>query len=165
MGDAAAAAASPPSAPGKRRRRGGGGGGGEGGEGLRRVREPTAAERALAAEARERLAAVVAEGAVRPKDLFPGEAVRALVEDLGLNRARDPAAMGFRPPKASIADRLMLTKRKFSLIRVVSFPSVAALIDGFALTMDLSILDWISTTVLLLAIDSIRDAVLLLKVQ
>uniref|UniRef100_A0A0D9VKB3 PHD-type domain-containing protein n=1 Tax=Leersia perrieri TaxID=77586 RepID=A0A0D9VKB3_9ORYZ len=117
MGDAAAAAASPPSAPGKRRRRGGGGGGGEGGEGLRRVREPTAAERALAAEARERLAAVVAEGAVRPKDLFPGEAVRALVEDLGLNRARDPAAMGFRPPKASIADRLMLTKRKMEEVK------------------------------------------------
>lgn len=124
MGDAAAA--SPPASLGKRRRRGGAGGGD--GEGLRRVaeivmvlaaagevrggREPTAAERALAAEARERLAAVVTEGAVRPKDLFPGEAVRALVEDLGLNRARDPAAMGFRPPKASIADRLMLTKRK-----------------------------------------------------
>uniref|UniRef100_A0A0E0K4J0 PHD-type domain-containing protein n=1 Tax=Oryza punctata TaxID=4537 RepID=A0A0E0K4J0_ORYPU len=124
MGDAAAA--SPPAALGKRRR------GGDG-EGLRRVaeivmvlaaagevrggREPTAAERALAAEARERLASVVAEGAVRPKDLFPGEAVRALVEDLGLNRARDPAAMGFRPPKASIADRLMLTKRKMEEVK------------------------------------------------
>uniref|UniRef100_A0A0E0NK79 PHD-type domain-containing protein n=1 Tax=Oryza rufipogon TaxID=4529 RepID=A0A0E0NK79_ORYRU len=129
MGDAAAA--SPPASLGKRRRRGGAGGGD--GEGLRRVaeivmvlaaagevrggREPTAAERALAAEARERLAAVVTEGAVRPKDLFPGEAVRALVEDLGLNRARDPAAMGFRPPKASIADRLMLTKRKMEEVK------------------------------------------------
>ncbi|RLN40788.1 PHD finger protein [Panicum miliaceum] len=96
---------------GKRRR-------GDDGAGLRRVaeimmvltaagevrggREPTAAERALAAEARERLAAAVSEGAVRPKDLFPGEAVRAVVEDLGLNRAKDPATMGFRfrTPKA-----------------------------------------------------------------
>ncbi|KAG8072161.1 hypothetical protein GUJ93_ZPchr0006g42927 [Zizania palustris] len=126
MGDAAAA--SPPAVLGKRRR-----GGGGHGEGMRRVaeivmvlaaagevrggREPTAAERALAAEARERLAAVVSEGAVRPKDLFPGEAVRAVVEDLGLNRARDPAAMGFRPPKASIADRLLLTKRKMEEVK------------------------------------------------
>jgi hypothetical protein len=119
MGDVPAAAAA--SSPAGKRQRGGN-------DGLRRVaeivmvlaaagevrggREPTAAERALAAEARERLAAAVSEGAVRPKDLFPGEAVRALVEDLGLIRAKDPATMGFRPPKASIADRLMLTKRK-----------------------------------------------------
>nr|CAB3450904.1 unnamed protein product [Digitaria exilis] len=129
MGDApaAAAAAAPAASPAGKRRRG------DEGPGLRRVaeivmvlaaagevrggREPTAAERALAAEARERLAAAVAEGAVRPMDLFPGEAVRALVEDLGLNRAKDPAAMGFRPPKASIADRLMLTKRKMEEVK------------------------------------------------
>ncbi|KAJ1280747.1 hypothetical protein BS78_04G256900 [Paspalum vaginatum] len=131
MGDAAAAAAavaaaSPATATRKRRRD-------DEAAGLRRVaeivmvlaaagevrggREPTPAERALAAEARERLAAAVAEGAVRPKDLFPGEAVRAVVEDLGLNRAKDPAAMGFRPPKASIADRLMLTKRKMEEVK------------------------------------------------
>lgn len=124
MGDAAAA--SPRAAPAKRRR-------GDDGTGMRRVaeivmvlaaagemrggREPTAAERALAAEARERLAAAVAGGATRPKDLFPGEAVRAVVEDLGLNRAKDPAAMGFRPPKASIADRLLLTKRKMEEVK------------------------------------------------
>jgi hypothetical protein len=135
MGDApaAAAAASPACAAQKRRR-------GDDGAGLRRVAEivmvlaaagevrggmePTAAERALAAEARETLAAAVAEGAVRPKDLFSVEAVRAVVEDLGLNRAKDPAAMGFRPPKASIADRLMLTKRKvlLTLSRLHPFP-------------------------------------------
>jgi hypothetical protein len=91
---------------------------------VRGGREPTAAERALAAEARERLAAAVAEGAARPKDLFPGEAVRAVVEDLGLNRARDPAAMGFRPPKASIADRLMLTKRKVCGFLKLAYASV-----------------------------------------
>ncbi|RLN09613.1 PHD finger protein [Panicum miliaceum] len=131
MGDAAAAAAPAASPAGKRRR-------GDEVAGLRRVaeivmvlaaagevrggREPTAAERALAAEAREKLAAAVAEGAVRPKDLFPGEAVRAVVEDLGLNRAKDPAAMGFRPPKASIADRLMLTKRKIQMEEVKEAP-------------------------------------------
>ncbi|KAL5199600.1 hypothetical protein ABZP36_020803 [Zizania latifolia] len=59
-------------------------------------RAPTAAERALAAEA----------------ELFSKEAVRALVEDLGLSRARDPAAMGYRPHRASIAERILLTKRK-----------------------------------------------------
>uniref|UniRef100_A0ACD5YQY9 Uncharacterized protein n=2 Tax=Avena sativa TaxID=4498 RepID=A0ACD5YQY9_AVESA len=123
MGDAAAA--SPQVAPLKRRR-------GDG-AGMRRVaeivmvlaaagevrggREPTAAERALAAEARERLAAAVAEGPARPKDLFPREAVRAVVEDLGLNSVKDPAAMGFRPPKASIADRLILTKRKMEEVK------------------------------------------------
>uniref|UniRef100_A0A0A9CNZ9 PHD-type domain-containing protein n=1 Tax=Arundo donax TaxID=35708 RepID=A0A0A9CNZ9_ARUDO len=128
MGDVPAAAASPPSATGKRRR-----GAEEGGAGLRRVaeivmvlaaagevrggREPTAAERALVAEARERLAAAVAACAVRPKDLFPGEAVRAVVQDLDLNPAKDPAPMGFRPPKASIADRLILTKRKMEEVK------------------------------------------------
>ncbi|XP_039791236.1 PHD finger protein At3g20280-like isoform X2 [Panicum virgatum] len=135
MGDAAAAA--PATSPAGKRRRG------DEVAGLRRVaeivmvlaaagevrggREPTAAERALAAEARERLAAAVAEGAVRPKDLFPAEAVRAVVEDLGLNRAKDPAAMGFRPPKASIADRLMLTKRKMEEVKEAPVqPTVSA---------------------------------------
>ncbi|OEL29104.1 hypothetical protein BAE44_0009877, partial [Dichanthelium oligosanthes] len=76
-------------------------------------RAPTAAERALAAEARGALAAVVAgEVELRPRELFPTEAVRALVEDLGLTRAREPAAVGYRPRKASIADRVVLTKRK-----------------------------------------------------
>ncbi|KAL6635032.1 hypothetical protein ACP70R_027703 [Stipagrostis hirtigluma subsp. patula] len=136
MGDAPAAAAASPTS--RKRRRSD-----EGDAGLRRVaeivmvlaaagevrggREPTAAERALAAEARERLAAAVAGGAVRPKDLFPGEAVRAVVEDLGLNRAKDPAAMGFRPPKASIADRLMLTKRKMEEVKEAPVqPAVSA---------------------------------------
>lgn len=78
-------------------------------------RAATAAERALAAEARARLAEVVAAaaaGEVRPKELFPREAVRTLVEDLALSRARDPAAMGYRPHRASIAERILLTKRK-----------------------------------------------------
>ncbi|URE10648.1 PHD [Musa troglodytarum] len=76
---------------------------------MRGGRQPTAAEKALVAEARERLVAMC-EG-VKPKELFSGEAVRVVVEDLGLNRSKDPV-MGFRPPKMSIADRLLLTKKK-----------------------------------------------------
>ncbi|CAN6214149.1 unnamed protein product [Urochloa humidicola] len=76
-------------------------------------RAPTAAERALAAEARGALAALVAgEVELRPRELFTTDAIRALVQDLGLALARDPAAAGFRPRKASIADRVVLTKRK-----------------------------------------------------
>ncbi|CAL5052623.1 unnamed protein product [Urochloa decumbens] len=75
-------------------------------------RAPTAAERALAAEARVALAAVVSgKVELRPRELFTTAAVRALVEDLGLARARDPT-VGFRPRRASIADRVLLTKRK-----------------------------------------------------
>ncbi|KAJ8477978.1 hypothetical protein OPV22_021705 [Ensete ventricosum] len=76
---------------------------------MRGGRQPTAAEKALVAEARERLVAMC-EG-VKPKELFSGEAVRVVVEDLGLNRSKDPV-MGFRPPKISIADKLLLTKKK-----------------------------------------------------
>jgi hypothetical protein len=44
-----------------------------------------------------------------PKDLFSREAVRAVIEDLEFSTSigPGPAAMGFRPPKASIADRLI----------------------------------------------------------
>ncbi|KAM3189259.1 hypothetical protein ACQJBY_067898 [Aegilops geniculata] len=80
-------------------------------------RAPTAAERALVAEARGRLAASVAAVEVRPNELYPREAVRALVEDLGLGRARDPAAMGYHPRRASIAERILLTKRKMEQVK------------------------------------------------
>ncbi|PAN24612.1 hypothetical protein PAHAL_4G238300 [Panicum hallii] len=87
-------------------------------------RASTAAERALAAEARGALAAVVAgEVELRPRELFTTEAVRALVEDLGLTRARDPAAVGFRPRKASIAHRVLLTKRKMEEGKEALVPS------------------------------------------
>ncbi|XP_072982449.1 uncharacterized protein [Typha latifolia] len=76
---------------------------------MRGGKEPTAAEKAMVAEARERLAGVC-EG-VKPKDLFSREAVRVVVEDLGLNRMKD-SAMGFRPPKMSIAEKVLLTKKK-----------------------------------------------------
>ncbi|XP_020588064.1 uncharacterized protein LOC110029917 [Phalaenopsis equestris] len=76
---------------------------------MRAGKEPTAAERALAAEARERLVRLCEE--VRPKDLFSSEAVRVIVEDLGLNRSRGPA-QALRPPKMSICERVQHTKKK-----------------------------------------------------
>lgn len=76
---------------------------------MRAGKDPTVAERALVAEARERLARACEE--VRPKDLFSSEAVRVVVEDLGLNRSKDPVLM-YRPPKMSIAERVVHTKKK-----------------------------------------------------
>ncbi|CAL9117206.1 unnamed protein product [Musa textilis] len=92
---------------------------------MRGGRQPTAAEKALVAEARERLVAMC-EG-VKPKELFSGEAVRVVVEDLGLNRSKDPV-MGFRPPKMSIADRLLLTKKKVSYLMVNKTWSIVAIL-------------------------------------
>lgn len=77
---------------------------------MRGGKDPTAAEKALVAEAREKLTGIC-EKEFKPKDLIPKEAVRVLVEDLGLNRSRDPM-MGFRPSKMSIGERLLHTKRK-----------------------------------------------------
>ncbi|KAF8779195.1 hypothetical protein HU200_002872 [Digitaria exilis] len=88
-------------------------------------RAPTAAERALTAEARGALAAVVAgQVSLRPRELFATEAIRALVEDLGLAWARDPAAVGFCKRRASIADKVLLTKRKMEGRREVLVPTV-----------------------------------------
>ncbi|XP_020082967.1 uncharacterized protein LOC109706503 [Ananas comosus] len=87
---------------------------------MRGGRDPTAAETAMMAEARERLARVC-EG-VRPKDLFSREAVRVLAEDLGLSRSKDPV-MGFRPPKMTIAEKVSLTKRKMEEAKEVAMNS------------------------------------------
>ncbi|XP_074567802.1 uncharacterized protein LOC141824418 [Curcuma longa] len=76
---------------------------------MRGGKEPTAAEKALVAEARERLVMICES--IRPKELFSTEAVRVVADDLGLNRSKDPG-LGFRPPKMSIAEKLLLTKKK-----------------------------------------------------
>ncbi|KAG6469516.1 uncharacterized protein LOC122034644 [Zingiber officinale] len=76
---------------------------------MRGGKEPTAAEKALVAEARERLVMICE--AIRPKELFSTEAVRVVADDLGLSRSKDPG-LGFRPPKMSIAEKLLLTKKK-----------------------------------------------------
>ncbi|KAG0473920.1 hypothetical protein HPP92_015777 [Vanilla planifolia] len=76
---------------------------------MRAGKEPTAVERGLAAEARLWLTRACEE--VRPRDLFSSEAVRVVVEDLGLNPKSDPT-VALRPPKMSIAERLQHTMKK-----------------------------------------------------
>ncbi|KAG6487685.1 hypothetical protein ZIOFF_056279 [Zingiber officinale] len=79
---------------------------------MRGGKEPAAAEKALVTKAKERL--VVMCEAVKPKDLVSTEAVRVVAEDLRLNRSKDPA-LGFQPPRMSIAEKLMLTKKKMEV--------------------------------------------------
>lgn len=76
---------------------------------MRGGRGPSAAEREMVAEAREKVAAVCGEFA--PKDLFPREAFGGVIEDLGFNKVREQR-LGFRPPKMSIAEKFLLTKQK-----------------------------------------------------
>ncbi|XP_077216714.1 uncharacterized protein LOC143851249 [Tasmannia lanceolata] len=79
---------------------------------VRSGRSPSVVERGLMAEAREKLA-LICEG-IAPKDLFPRDAVRVLIEDLGLNRWIDQR-IGYRPHNISIADKVWLAKRKMEL--------------------------------------------------
>ncbi|GFZ07394.1 RING/FYVE/PHD zinc finger superfamily protein [Actinidia rufa] len=76
---------------------------------MRGGRSPTAAETEMMAEAREKLVVVCEEFA--PKDVFPRDAFGAVMEDLGLNKLREQK-LGFRPPKMSIAEKVLLTKQK-----------------------------------------------------
>lgn len=89
---------------------------------MRGGKDPTPVEKAMAAEARESLTGLCQR--FKPKDLFPREAVRAVVEDLGLNK---DAGMGFRPPRASIADRILQTKRKVFFFAFVSLNNCVGL--------------------------------------
>ncbi|XP_058070783.1 uncharacterized protein LOC131219577 [Magnolia sinica] len=79
---------------------------------MRAGRGPSAVEKGLMAEAREKLAAMCESSAVAPKDLVTRDAVRVLVEDLGLNRSRDVMRFGFRAPKMSISEKFSFVKRK-----------------------------------------------------
>ncbi|KAL6975245.1 hypothetical protein U1Q18_024041 [Sarracenia purpurea var. burkii] len=76
---------------------------------MRGGRNPTAAERGMMAEAREKLTEVCQDFA--PKDIFPRDAFGAVIEDLGLNKLREQR-LGFRSPMMSIAEKLLLTKQK-----------------------------------------------------
>ncbi|KAJ3677606.1 hypothetical protein LUZ60_003330 [Juncus effusus] len=75
--------------------------------GMRGGRDPTPVEKAMAAEARESLTGLCEK--LKPKDLFPREAVRAVVEDLGLSK---DVGIGFKPPRISISEKILQTKRK-----------------------------------------------------
>lgn len=87
---------------------------------MRGGRVPTAAEREMMAEAREGLAQVCQSFA--PKDVFPRDAFGAVMEDLGLNKLKDQR-LGFRPPKVSIAEKLLIAKEKLEKTEEFAVPA------------------------------------------
>lgn len=76
---------------------------------IRAGRSPTVAETEMMVEAREKLVDLCKGFA--PKDVFPRDAFGTVIEDLGLSKLREQK-LGFRSPKMSIAEKLLLTKRK-----------------------------------------------------
>ncbi|KAG8365114.1 hypothetical protein BUALT_Bualt18G0070700 [Buddleja alternifolia] len=76
---------------------------------MRGGRGPTAAEKDLMSEARSSLTKVC-EG-FAPEDVFPRDGFGGVIEDLGLNKLREQR-VGFRPPKVSIAEKFLVSKRK-----------------------------------------------------
>ncbi|KAF3679784.1 putative indole-3-acetate O-methyltransferase 1-like [Capsicum annuum] len=82
---------------------------------------PTDAEKVMMEEAREMLSQVC-ETFV-PTDVFPRDAFGAIIEDLGLNKLKEQR-LGLRPPKMSIAEKLMISKDK--LEKTVEFSVPAA---------------------------------------
>ncbi|KAK4420807.1 PHD finger protein [Sesamum alatum] len=87
---------------------------------MRGGRGPTDAEKELMAEARNRLVKVC-EG-FAPKDVFPRDAFGGVIEDLGLSKLKEQR-LGFRPPKMSIAQKLLVSKRKMEKAEDFSIPS------------------------------------------
>ncbi|KAL6010264.1 hypothetical protein ACLOJK_000695 [Asimina triloba] len=79
---------------------------------MRGGRCPSAPEMGLMAEAREKLAVLCESCAVPPKDLVSREAVRVLVDDLGLGGSKDLMRFGFRAPRMSIGEKFSFVKRK-----------------------------------------------------
>ncbi|KAL6536715.1 hypothetical protein OROMI_026298 [Orobanche minor] len=77
---------------------------------MRGGKGPTGVEKELMVEARNRLAKVC-EG-FAPKDVFPRDAFGGVIEDLGLNKFKEQR-LGFRPPKLSIAEKLLVFQRKY----------------------------------------------------
>lgn len=76
---------------------------------MRGGKVPTGAEKRIMAAAREKLAEVCE--LFPPKDVFPRDVFGAIIEDLGLNKVREQR-LGVRPPKISIAEKFLLSKRK-----------------------------------------------------
>ncbi|KAF9607772.1 hypothetical protein IFM89_000119 [Coptis chinensis] len=76
---------------------------------MRGGRSPTVVEKQFMSEAREKLVGLCERMA--PVDIVPKDAVRVVIEDLGLNRPKDHR-LGMRPPMISIKEKLQLTKRK-----------------------------------------------------
>ncbi|KAF5179338.1 Phd finger protein, partial [Thalictrum thalictroides] len=76
---------------------------------MRGGRNPTDAEIQFMAGAREKLVGLC-EG-IAPKDIVSTDAVKFVIEDLGINRPKDQR-LGFRPPMMSINEKWQLSKRK-----------------------------------------------------
>ncbi|CAN4096914.1 unnamed protein product [Withania somnifera] len=87
---------------------------------IRGGKVPTDAEKEMMAEAREKMAQVCETFA--PKDVFPRDAFGAVIEDLGLNKLKEQR-LGFRPPKMSIAEKLLIAKEKLEKTEEFSVPA------------------------------------------
>lgn len=87
---------------------------------MRGGKVPTGAEKEIMAAAREKLVEVCE--LFPPKDVFPRDVFGALIEDLGLNKVREQR-LGFRPPKITIAEKLLLSKRKMEKAEDFTLPS------------------------------------------
>nr|XP_027063178.1 uncharacterized protein LOC113689633 [Coffea arabica] len=87
---------------------------------MRGGKVPTGVEKEIMAAAREKLVEVCE--LFPPKDVFPRDVFGALIEDLGLNKVREQR-LGFRPPKITIAEKLLLSKRKMEKAEDFTLPS------------------------------------------
>ncbi|KAG9139425.1 hypothetical protein Leryth_026891 [Lithospermum erythrorhizon] len=81
---------------------------------IRGGKVPSEVEKELMAEVRENLTQVCQDFA--PKDVFPRDVFGGVIEDLGLGKFKEQM-LGFKGPKMSIADKLLLSKRKFQMER------------------------------------------------
>uniref|UniRef100_A0A1D1Z037 PHD finger protein At3g20280 n=1 Tax=Anthurium amnicola TaxID=1678845 RepID=A0A1D1Z037_9ARAE len=88
---------------------------------MRAGRDPTAAEKALMTEAREKLAKICESVELRRrKELFTKEMAMAVVVDHGLNPPKENIP---RPPKLSIAEKLANTRRKMEEAKEIASQS------------------------------------------
>ncbi|XVE50744.1 hypothetical protein DITRI_Ditri01bG0187800 [Diplodiscus trichospermus] len=87
-------------------------------------RNPTAAETALMAEARETLAEMCQE--IAPKDIVGREAIGNVIEDLGLNSKLKEQRLGFRGTGMSIAQKMLLAKTKMEESKKFTAPPTYA---------------------------------------
>lgn len=95
---------------------------------------PTVAERAMMAEAREKLVEMC--GGFLPREVFPVNAFRAVMEDLGIDKVREQRELGFRPlAKLSIAEKLEYTKLKFERSEASSLHSATQSSHGLQTNM------------------------------
>ncbi|CAN4102665.1 unnamed protein product [Withania somnifera] len=92
---------------------------------MRGGRGPTDVEKEMVEEARERLAEMCLKFA--PKDVFPVDGFGGLIEELGLDKRKEQRIGGgcWKPPKMSIAEKLIAAKRKMEKTQEFSLPSTS----------------------------------------